>query len=145
MTYWSQIGLILPLGPLKIRPETRSPGPKNYFWNTLLICNGSILGLYMNLGKAYNQGTLCYGFRGPRSCFLAPPTVGSRGADPVTSDLWFVCPSVCLCVNNLEKVDLLLQFWSYLYETRGIVRTHQYENFVGSEILNFGPPKILGG
>ena len=59
----------------------------------------------MNLEKAYNQGTLCYGFRGPRSCFLAPPTVGSRGADPVTSDM-----SVRVSVNNLEKVDLLLQF-----------------------------------
>ena len=49
----------------------------------------------MNLEKAYNQGTLCYGFRGPRSCFLAPPTVGSRGADPVTSDM---SVSVCVCV-----------------------------------------------
>ena len=57
----------------------------------------------MNLGKAYNQGTLCYGFRGPRSCFLAPPTVGSRGADPVTSDLWFVCPSVCLVCEQFGK------------------------------------------
>ena len=63
----------------------------------------------MNLEKAYNQGTLSYGFRGPRSCFLAPPTVGSRGADPVTSDM-SVCVSVCPSVNNLEKVDLLLQF-----------------------------------
>ena len=36
---------------------------------------------------------------------LAPPTVGSRGADPVTSDM-----SVRVSVNNLEKVDLLLQF-----------------------------------
>ena len=32
-----------------------------------------------------------------REYFLAPPTVGSRGADPVTSDM-SVCVSVCVSV-----------------------------------------------
>ena len=65
----------------------------------------------MNLGKAYNQITLCYGFRGPRSCFLAPPTVGSRGADPVTSDM---SVSVCLSV----RLSTIWKKWisSYSFE-----------------------------